>query len=142
LGDFASIFRNVADAREGGWDSGLARFHLGENVERADEELAAQIAVRRRPSGRTCAMRWPSGIRNSPPPFRNPSAPPVALQPDRDQRRPRRRLPRGDDDRVWPSKPRRAVLPQPIRISHGDGVSGSPSSSVERLCLLSHTHRY
>jgi hypothetical protein len=43
LGDFASIFRNVADAREGGWDSGLARFHLGENVERADEELVAKI---------------------------------------------------------------------------------------------------
>ena len=43
LHDYASIFRNVADAREGGWDSGLARFHLGENVERADEELVARI---------------------------------------------------------------------------------------------------
>jgi hypothetical protein len=45
LHDYASIFRNVADAREGGgWDSGLARFHLGENVERADEEFVARIA--------------------------------------------------------------------------------------------------
>jgi hypothetical protein len=44
LGDFSSIFRNVADAREGGWSASLARFHLRENVSRADEKLAAQIA--------------------------------------------------------------------------------------------------
>ena len=43
LHEFSSIFRNVAGAREGGWDSSLARFHLGENVERADEELVARI---------------------------------------------------------------------------------------------------
>jgi hypothetical protein len=44
LGKFAGIFRDVAYAREGGWDAHLARFHLRENVSRADEELAAQIA--------------------------------------------------------------------------------------------------
>jgi hypothetical protein len=43
LHEYASIFQNVADAREGGWDASLARFHLGENVERADEELVARI---------------------------------------------------------------------------------------------------
>jgi hypothetical protein len=30
LRDFASIFRNVADARQGGWDSDLPHFHLGQ----------------------------------------------------------------------------------------------------------------
>ena len=44
LGDFASIFRNVADARQGGWDSNLPRYHLEQNVRRADEKLAEQIA--------------------------------------------------------------------------------------------------
>ena len=43
LHEFSSIFRNVAGAREGGWDSSLARFHLGENVERAHEELVTRI---------------------------------------------------------------------------------------------------
>jgi hypothetical protein len=33
-----------ASAREGGWSTDLARFHLRENVSRADAELAAQIA--------------------------------------------------------------------------------------------------
>ena len=49
LRDFASIFRNVADARQGGWDSRLPRFHLEQNVRRADEELAEQIADARAP---------------------------------------------------------------------------------------------
>ena len=41
---FAAVFRGVADARMGGWDTDLARFHLSENVSRADDALAAQIA--------------------------------------------------------------------------------------------------
>jgi hypothetical protein len=44
LHDFAGIFQNVADAREGGWDASLARFHLAESVRRADEQLIKQIA--------------------------------------------------------------------------------------------------
>jgi hypothetical protein len=44
LRDFANIFRNVADARQGGWDSDLPRFHLGQAVERGGDELAGQIA--------------------------------------------------------------------------------------------------
>jgi hypothetical protein len=44
LHDFAGIFRGVADAREGGWDSSLPRFHLGQAVERGGDEFAAQIA--------------------------------------------------------------------------------------------------
>jgi hypothetical protein len=44
LGCFASIFCNVAHARENGWGADLPRFHLGENVSRADDTLAAQIA--------------------------------------------------------------------------------------------------
>ena len=43
-GDFASIFRNVADARQGGWDSTLPRFHLGQAVSRADEGFVERIA--------------------------------------------------------------------------------------------------
>ena len=41
---FASIFRSVAHAREGGWGSSLPRFHLEQAVSRADDELAARIA--------------------------------------------------------------------------------------------------
>jgi hypothetical protein len=44
LRDFASIFRNVAQARGGGWGTNLPRFHLAENGRRADEKFAAQIA--------------------------------------------------------------------------------------------------
>ena len=44
LHEFSSIFRRVADAREGSWDSSLPRFHLRENINRADEELAERIA--------------------------------------------------------------------------------------------------
>jgi hypothetical protein len=36
LRDFASIFRNVADAREGGWGTDLPRFHPGRTVSRAE----------------------------------------------------------------------------------------------------------
>jgi hypothetical protein len=49
LGDFAGIFRNVADARQGGWGTDLPRFHLEQRVRRADEELVAQIADARAP---------------------------------------------------------------------------------------------
>jgi hypothetical protein len=43
LGKFASI-RNVAHARGESWGTDLPRFHLRENVRRADEKLAEQIA--------------------------------------------------------------------------------------------------
>jgi hypothetical protein len=42
--DFAGIFRDVADARQGGWDSTLPRFHLGQAVSRADERFVERIA--------------------------------------------------------------------------------------------------
>jgi hypothetical protein len=44
LRNFASIFRNVADARGESWGTDIPRFHLRERVSRADEKLAAQIA--------------------------------------------------------------------------------------------------
>jgi hypothetical protein len=44
LHDFASIFRGVASARDGGWDSSLPRYHLGQAVARADEGFEARIA--------------------------------------------------------------------------------------------------
>jgi hypothetical protein len=44
LRDFASIFRNVADAREGGWSTSIPRFHLEEAVSRADEGFVKQIS--------------------------------------------------------------------------------------------------
>ena len=45
LHDFASIFRGVASAREGGWGTDrVPRFHLREAVSRADEQFAEQIA--------------------------------------------------------------------------------------------------
>ena len=44
LRNFASIFRQVAQAREGGWGTDLPRFHLRENISRADEELTARMA--------------------------------------------------------------------------------------------------
>ena len=44
LRKYASIFRNVADARGQSWGTDIPRFHLRENVSRADEELIARIA--------------------------------------------------------------------------------------------------
>ena len=41
---FASIFRNVADARGKSWGTDIPRFHVRDYVSRADEELAARIA--------------------------------------------------------------------------------------------------
>jgi hypothetical protein len=38
------IFRQVANAREGGWSTDIPRFHLGDYVSLADREFAAQIA--------------------------------------------------------------------------------------------------
>ena len=43
LRGFAGIFRDVAHAREGGWDTDHPRFHLGQLVSRADEEFIEQI---------------------------------------------------------------------------------------------------
>jgi hypothetical protein len=43
LRSFASIFRGVAYAREGGWDDSLPRFHLGGAVGGAGEEFEARI---------------------------------------------------------------------------------------------------
>jgi hypothetical protein len=56
LRDFASIFRQVAHAREGGWSTDLPRFHLRESVSRADDELASKIADARTPFGWPCAI--------------------------------------------------------------------------------------
>jgi hypothetical protein len=44
LGDFSSVFRNVAGAREGGWSTSIPRYHVREAVDRADENFLAQIA--------------------------------------------------------------------------------------------------
>lgn len=44
LCNFASIFRNVADSRRQSWGTDIPRFHPPENVSRADDGLAAQIA--------------------------------------------------------------------------------------------------
>jgi len=44
LFDFSSIFREVAYAREGGWSTDLARYHLRERVSRADEKPIERIA--------------------------------------------------------------------------------------------------
>ena len=41
---FSSVFRDVADARTGGWKADIARFHLSESVSRADDALAERIA--------------------------------------------------------------------------------------------------
>ena len=65
LHEFSSIFRNVAGARGESWDADLPRFHLGQAVSRADGEFAARIADASAPFWAQCAMRWPSGIRNS-----------------------------------------------------------------------------
>jgi hypothetical protein len=43
LYDFVSIFRNVADARDGGWDTDLPRFHLEQAVSRADDDLLERL---------------------------------------------------------------------------------------------------
>jgi hypothetical protein len=43
LHKFAGIFDGVAGGRQGGWDS-LARFHLGDAVGRADDDLLERIA--------------------------------------------------------------------------------------------------
>jgi hypothetical protein len=44
LRKYASIFRNVADARGQSWGTDIPRFHLRENVSRADEQFAERIA--------------------------------------------------------------------------------------------------
>jgi hypothetical protein len=44
LSDFSSIFRDVAHAREGGWSTDIARLHLRQNVDYADEEFIERIA--------------------------------------------------------------------------------------------------
>jgi hypothetical protein len=49
LRDFASIFRDVADAREGGWDSNLPRYHLEQAVSRAGEGFVEQISAAEAP---------------------------------------------------------------------------------------------
>jgi hypothetical protein len=70
LRHFASIFRQVAHPREGGWSADVPRFHLRENVSRADEELAAQIADAPAPFWRHVRDALASGIHNYPPPPR------------------------------------------------------------------------
>jgi hypothetical protein len=54
---FAGVFRNLVDAREGGWNADLPRFHVRQVVVRADEDLLARIEGARRRFGDTCARR-------------------------------------------------------------------------------------
>jgi hypothetical protein len=44
LHDFSSVFWQVAYSREDGSDPSLARYHVRENVERADDDLLERIA--------------------------------------------------------------------------------------------------
>jgi hypothetical protein len=44
LHDFASVFRDVAGAREGGWSANLPRYHVSQAVSRADDDLLARLA--------------------------------------------------------------------------------------------------
>jgi hypothetical protein len=44
LGDFAGVFREVAWSRENDSDPHLARFHVREYLNRADEDLLGRIA--------------------------------------------------------------------------------------------------
>lgn len=44
LHDFAGIFRNVAGAREGDWNTNLPRYHVRQAVDRADDDLLERIA--------------------------------------------------------------------------------------------------
>ena len=41
---FSSVFRDVANARGESWGTDIPRFHLRENVSRADEQFAERIA--------------------------------------------------------------------------------------------------
>jgi len=99
LFDFSSILRDAANAREGGWSTDIARLHLRQNVQCADEKLAAQIADAPAPFWRHVGMRWPSGIGN-PPQFRTSSLPFGAKRDGRKQTEPpgRRLSLRGGED--------------------------------------------
>ena len=74
-----------------------------------------------------CASRWPSGIRNSPPPFRNPPTqgfrPDSGAIPARGRRSSKRLMSRGSNPRRSPQYPRIAPLsrhpPQPWGRSWG-----------------------
>jgi hypothetical protein len=44
LHDFASVFRDAAAAREGGWSANLPRYHVRQAVDRADDDLLERIA--------------------------------------------------------------------------------------------------
>jgi hypothetical protein len=44
LHDFASVFRDVAGAREGGWSANLPRYHVRQALGRADDDLLARLA--------------------------------------------------------------------------------------------------
>jgi hypothetical protein len=43
LHDFASVFSDVAGAREGGWNANLPRYHASQAVSRADDDLLARL---------------------------------------------------------------------------------------------------
>jgi hypothetical protein len=40
---FANVFRSVAHAREGGWNTNIPRYHVSEFVSRADDEVLALL---------------------------------------------------------------------------------------------------
>ena len=69
LRNFVSIFRQVAQAREGGWGTDLPRFHLRRTSLVRTKSSPTGWRMRRHRSGGMCARRWPTGIRNSPPPW-------------------------------------------------------------------------
>jgi hypothetical protein len=58
LGKFSGVFRDVADAREGGCGASLARYHLGENVRALTRSSQSGSRMPRRPSGAMCATRY------------------------------------------------------------------------------------
>jgi hypothetical protein len=60
LRGFASIFRNVADARQGGWDSSLPASTSGKPSPAPTRSSPSRSQVLERPSGGMCATLLPS----------------------------------------------------------------------------------
>jgi hypothetical protein len=67
--EFGLFFSALADERRGhrAWVPASFPFPASTIASWSESRML------RHPSGRMCAMRWPSDIRNSPPPFRNRS---------------------------------------------------------------------
>jgi hypothetical protein len=67
LGKFASTFPQVAHAREGGWGRIFPTSPVGSVSPAPTRSSPRRSRMLRRPSGRMCRMRRPSGIRNPAP---------------------------------------------------------------------------